>query len=247
MPYKDAETRRRYQRERYHHRKGSPVPLPPSAPPADAADAFIAWAESTLVVLTGPMRGQPFRIPEWQREYVREALADAVREAGLSVARKNGKSGLIAALALAFLCGPLNAEYWRGLVISLTGGLAKELRDAVQFTAEASGLGKSITVYRSPAPGRIEGMHGARLDILASDRATGHAVGGDLVIVDEAGLLEEGQRDLWAAVASSLSGRDGRLWASASGETGLCSVSSGSVRTARRSGSLSTRLRRTRR
>ena len=165
------------------------------------------------MVPTGPLRGQPFRIPDWQRDYAREALAAGVREAGLSVARKNGKSGLIAALALAFLCGPLNVEHWRGLVISLTGGLAKELRDAVQFTAEASGLGKAITVYRSPSPGRIEGMRGARLDILASDRATGHAVGGDLVIVDEAGLLEEAQRNLWAAVASSLSGRDGRLWA----------------------------------
>ena len=34
-------------------------------------------------------------------------------------------------------------------------------------------------------------MRGARLDILASDRATGHAVGGDLAIIDEAGLMPE--------------------------------------------------------
>ena len=147
MPYRDPSRRRVYQNARYRAKvaASAPAPLPPSVPVNDAAETFFSWAESTLIVPTGPMRGQPFRIPEWQREYVREALADGVREAGLSVARKNGKSGLIAALALAYLCGPLNAEYWRGLVVSLTGGLAKELRDAVQFTAEASGLGKSIT------------------------------------------------------------------------------------------------------
>ena len=218
MPYKDDNAKRLYQRELMRKRRaaakaGAAVAVSPSAPASNPALAFVEWAESTLIVPTGPKRGQPFRIPEWQREYVRQALADGVREAGLSVARKNGKSGLIAALALAYLAGPLNAEYWRGLVVSLTGGLAKELRDAVQFTAEASGVGKSITVYRSPAPGRIEGLRGSRLDILASDRATGHAVGGDLAIIDESGLMPEAQRALWAALASSLSGRDGRLWA----------------------------------
>ena len=212
MPKRD---RSEYMRAYRARRKAAamPAPLPPSTSPDNPAQALIEWAEATLIVPTGPLRGQPFRIPEWQRRYVREALAEGVREAGLSIARKNGKSGLVAALVLGYLVGPLNAEYWRGLVVSLTGGLAKELRDAIQFTAEASGLGDSITVFKSPTPGRIEGLRGARLDILASDKGTGHAVGGDLVVIDEAGLLAEAQRDLWAAVSSSLSGRDGRLWA----------------------------------
>ena len=213
MPYKDAETRRRYQNARNHRRKIQPVALPSPDPVSDAAETFFAWAERELKVPTGPLRGRPFIIPEWQRGYVREALADGVREAGLSIARKNGKSGIIAALLLAYLVGPLNVEYWRGLVISLTGALAKELRDAVEFTAVVSGKESALRVYKSPPPGRIEGLRGSRLDFLASDRATGHAVGGDIAIIDEAGLLEEAQRELWAAVASSLSGRDGRLLA----------------------------------
>ena len=51
------------------------------------------------------------------------------------------------------------------------------------------------------------------MTILASAQGTGHALGADLAIVDEAGLLQESQRDLWAAVMSSVSGRDGRLLA----------------------------------
>ena len=114
-------------------------------------------------------------------------------------------------LLLAYLCGPLNSPLWRGIVVSLTGALAGELRDAVIQTAEASGLDRLLTLRKSPPPGSIEGAAGSRLTILASDKATGHALGSDLAILDEAGLLPESNRDLWGAVLSSTSGRDGRM------------------------------------
>ena len=215
MPHKTPEARRAYQNARNQRKAAglAPAPLPPSVTPTDAAETFFQWAESTLIVPFGMLRGQPFKVPDWQREYIRQALAPGVREAGLSIARKNGKSGLVAALMLCYLCGPLNVELWRGLCVSLTGALAAELRSAVALTAEASGMAGKLRVLKSPPPGRIEGQRGARLDILASDRASGHAVGADIAVIDEAGLLPESERELWAAVASSLSGRDGRLLA----------------------------------
>ena len=176
---------------------------------APAGDLF-EWIEG-LRVPTGPLRGKPFKLPAWQRSYLTEALAPAVREAGLSVSRKNGKSHLIGALLLAHLVGPLNGERWRGIVVSLTGQLAVELRVAIEQLAEASGLADQIEVRRSPFPGRIVGLNGAELTILASDRATGHALGCDVAVVDEAGLLGEDRRALWAAIYSSVSGRDGRV------------------------------------
>ena len=169
------------------------------------------WATANLIVPSGPLRGQTFRVEDWQREWLVDALGPGVREAGLSVSRKNGKSGLVAALVLCYLLGPLNQAEWRGLVVSLTGQLAAELRDAITATAEASGL--FLTVKRSPPPGEITGLNGARLTCLASDKATGHAVGGDIAVVDEAGLLDESKRDLWNAIFTSVSGRDGRLLA----------------------------------
>ena len=72
---------------------------------------------------TGPLAGRPFTLGAWQRQFVIGALADGIREAGLSVARKNGKSGLVAALCLAGLCGPLNRPNWQAIVTSLTGAL----------------------------------------------------------------------------------------------------------------------------
>ena len=178
-------------------------------PVANAGEMVAEWATATLRVPSGPLRGRPFHIDGWQREWLTAALGPGVREAGLSVARKNGKSGLVAALALAYLVGPLNQPEWRGLVVSLTGHLAGELRDAIASTAEASGL--VLGVKKAPPPGEITGANGARLTILASDKATGHAVGADIAVIDEAGLLQEAHRDLWNAVYTSVSGRDGRL------------------------------------
>ena len=86
---------------------------------------------------------------------------------------------MIAALLLAYLAGPLNATLWRGIVVSLAG----ELRDAIELTATASGI-EGLKFKKHPPPGTIEGLDGAVLSILASDRATGHAVGADLAVLD---------------------------------------------------------------
>lgn len=172
----------------------------------------IDWIENTLKVPNGPLAGRPFRVEGWQREWLEGAFADGVREAGMSVARKNGKSGFIAAILLASLKGPLNRRDWRGVVASMTGFLAAELRDAMVSTAKVSGLWEGMTLFKAPPPGRIMGDNGARLDFLAADKATGHAIGADLALIDEAGLMQENQRALWNALYSSISGRDGRMW-----------------------------------
>lgn len=207
--------RAEYMRDyRARKRAESSPPMPVRADSSeDAGDVVAEWAESTLRVPTGPLRGQPYRLDSWQREWLSAALAPGIREAGLSVARKNGKSGLVAALLLCYLCGPLNAPNWRGVVVSLTGALAAELREAIRQTAEISGLSDRLTIKQSPPPGSITGQDGATLTILASDKATGHAIGADVCVIDESGLLDENRRELWAAVLSSVSGRDGRLLA----------------------------------
>ena len=190
-------------------KRGWQVSAAPRCKPGHEVSACWSWAEERLRVPTGPLRSQPFRVEPGQREFLQAVMAPAIRDAGLSVARKKGKSGLIAALLLGYLMGPLRHPQWRGVVVSLTGRLAVELRDAIQLTAEASEI--PLTVKRAPYPGCILGADGTRLDILAVDKATGHAIGADLAVIDEAGLLQENQRALWDAVFSPISGRDGRL------------------------------------
>ena len=189
-----------------------PPPVPVRIAPKKEFRALVRWMEQTLVVPTGPLAGKKFQVAGFQREWLEAALQPGVQTAGMSIARKNGKSGLIAGVLLAGLCGPLNFRHWRGVVTSMTGNLAKELRTAIMLTAEASGLEKKISMVKSPPPGIIFGEHNSQVDFLAADKASGHALGADLAIIDEAGQLQENRRDLWNALHSCISGRDGRFW-----------------------------------
>ena len=156
----------------------------------------------------GLLQGERFQLHDFQLRFLRDALAPGIREAGLCIGRKNGKSALVAILLLSYLCGPLHKPGWRGLVTSLTGGLAIELRNQIEAIAASSGL--PVEIRRAPYPGAILGPNRTRVTILAADRATGHGLGVDLAIFDELGLVPESKRGLYSAVRSSVSARDGR-------------------------------------
>ena len=161
----------------------------------------------------GLLQGERFRLHDWQLRFLRDALAPGCREAALSVSTKNGKSALVAVLLLAYLSdkGPLHRHGWRGLVVSLTGALAIELRHQVEAIAAASGL--PIEIRRAPFPGEVRGPDRCKVSILASEKASGHGLGVDLGVLDDGGLVPESKRDLYSAVRSSVSARDGRVLA----------------------------------
>ena len=188
----------------------NPVRVLPSK--SVCASDLVTWIERTLIVPTGMLEGKPFVVADFQIEWLRGAMEPGIQEAGMSIARKNGKSGFVAALLLCGLVGIWNKSQWRAVVASLTGKLAKELMDAVELTALASGLSRQLKIVKSPPPGIIYGANKSRIDFLAADKATGHAIGADLAIVDEAGLLQENKRGLWNALFSSISGRNGKFW-----------------------------------
>ena len=84
-----------------------------SAPgtPGDRAGRVIAWIEG-LTITSGAHAGRPFLLRQWQRDIIQAVYAtDAtggrvVRQALVTMGRKNGKTALAAALALAHLVGP---------------------------------------------------------------------------------------------------------------------------------------------
>ena len=46
---------------------------------------LVDWAERTLIVPTGRLAGQPFRLDGWQIDFLGDALAPGVREAAQSL------------------------------------------------------------------------------------------------------------------------------------------------------------------
>ena len=83
----------------------------------------------------------------------------------------------------------------------------------------ASGIKKTVRstqdgIYfrRQPAPGaEVGGAAGASVQVLASDRTSGHASGYDICLVDELGILHERDRALLSGLKSSTSARDGKM------------------------------------
>lgn len=74
------------------------------------------WIEENCVLPSGDMAGQPFRLMAWQREWISELFETDVRGklkhrwALLGVPKGNGKSPLVAALALYHLLGDPDEE-----------------------------------------------------------------------------------------------------------------------------------------
>jgi phage terminase large subunit-like protein len=76
------------------------------------ADKVIRFIEK-LTVPSGKGEGQPFKLEKWQKDFIRDIYEPhsedgrrVVRRAILSMARKNGKTALIACIVLAHLIGP---------------------------------------------------------------------------------------------------------------------------------------------
>lgn len=70
------------------------------------ANRNIAWIESNCRVPEGTNVGQPIVLRSWQKKIIRSIYGTPTRQAIISVARKNGKTGLSAMLLLLHLVGP---------------------------------------------------------------------------------------------------------------------------------------------
>jgi phage terminase large subunit-like protein len=97
-------------------RAAAPAPKPTKHPwesprlKNDRAGRVIAFIE-TLPITSGVFAGKKFRLREWQKRWIRKVYRTRrgkriVRTALLTMPRKNGKTQLVAALALCHLIGP---------------------------------------------------------------------------------------------------------------------------------------------
>ena len=180
----------------------------PDYPSLDPAGTLADWSKERLVVPPGhPNAGQPLDLPEFGIRFLRDALA--ARESLLCVARKNGKSAIVAVLLLGCLAGPLRRKGWRCGVVSVNKDKAAELWLQCREIAAASEL-DGLEFKKAP---RSIASESGTVDILSADRSAGHASGFDLAIIDELGLLRERDRELVAGLRSSVSARDGRFMA----------------------------------
>lgn len=174
------------------------------------ADRLIAFVES-LRITSGMHAGQPFRLRDWQKDIIRSVYAvdgggrRIVRTALLSMARKNGKSQLAAALALAHLVGP-EAES-RGQVVSAAADrnqAALIFNELVALIEREPAFADRCNIVRHAK--RIEDHEtGSVYQALSSDAHRVHGLSPSVVIADE--VAQWKGRELYDALATSQGAR----------------------------------------
>lgn len=184
----------------------------PGGNPSETAIAFL----ETLTIPEGPKAGQPLRLAEYQRRFVRGALSPDVMVGVLSIGRGNAKTALAAGLALGSVMGIWDAQPKREILLAARN--RDQAKTAFQFvTGFVQGLPEGEQELFSI-------RHGARLEVeykanggglIRVIPADGKSILGGaptLAIMDERAAWERDKGDnLENAILSGLGKRGGRV------------------------------------
>lgn len=193
-----------------HHAAKCSMAHPWEAEGLCRVDRVVAFLES-LPITSGALAGETMVVRPWQREFLEAVYSqDAnavrhVRTAVLSMARKNGKSGLAAGLALCHLAGP-EAEQ-RGQVYSAANDRAQAAILYNEMTAiieRVPWLEQRLSVRRHAK--EIEDFtNGSIYCALSADVPGKHGLSPSFVVYDELGQAKS--RDLFDALDTAMGAR----------------------------------------
>lgn len=171
-----------------------------------------------LRVTQGAGAGRPFQPLPWQRRFLRGALAPGRSRAALSVGRGNGKTTLVAAIAVAALVGPLARPRGETVIAASSFGQAR-----IAFEHTAAFMRRAIDAdpkqWRVQDSGNTASIEyrptGARVRAIGSDPRRAHGLAPLLVIADEpAQWPPSTSEQMHAALMTGLGKIDGgRMWA----------------------------------
>ena len=191
--------------------------LPWQAEGLSRVERVIAFLED-LPVTAGKKAGTPMKGRDWQRSFLESVYAEdsegnrPVRTAVLSMARKNGKTGLAAGLALCHLLGP-EAEP-RGECYAAANDrfqAGKMFAEMVAIIGQHPELEARCNIIRFRKEIEVLDGKGAGsiFAALSSDAATKLGLSPSFTVVDELGYAPK--RDLYDALDSAMGARDNPL------------------------------------
>jgi phage terminase large subunit-like protein len=169
-----------------------------SSPPAAALDEFAAFCGGLVLEDGSAMALEPF-----QRRMISDYFAGAV-ETLILIPKKNGKSTLLAALALHHLLVTPDAECV--VAAASRDQAAIMLRQARAFIRRSEALGRYMTTKQREIVSLVDE---GRIRILASDVDTADGVIPTLALVDE--LHRHKSADLYGVFRDGLGPRAGRM------------------------------------
>lgn len=173
--------------------------------PATRGSRVVEFIQKYCLVPEGVHVGKPMVLEKFQTKFIKDIYdrPHSTRRAYLSVARKNGKTGLIAGLVLAHLVGPeakLNSQIVSGALsrdqAALVFNLAAKM---VQLSPELSGIVRIV-----PSGKRLIGLPmNVEYRALSAEGKTAHGLSPILAILDEVGQVQGAQDDFIDAITTS--------------------------------------------
>lgn len=168
------------------------------------ADKVIAFIEEYLMVPDGADVGKPVKLRRWQKEIIREIYDGKTRRYVLSMARKNGKTALIAMLVLAHLIGPearRNAQIYSAAQSRDQAAIVFSL--AAKMARMSADLNANVIV-RDSAKELFSPLTGVRYRALSADATTAYGLSPVLVIHDELGQVIGERSELYDALETAM-------------------------------------------
>ena len=178
------------------------TPLPAGA--GQLAAEIIRFAEH-LKIPEGELVGEPVTLQPFQQDFIRRAFPDDrnVRNAILSVARKNGKTALIAIVVIAALRGPLFRRNGQIISAARSRDQASIVFNYARRMIEVSGIGRHFVIR--PTRREIECPEtGVIYQAVSADATTQHGKSPFLCIHDELGQVRGASDDLYGTMKTSM-------------------------------------------
>lgn len=168
-------------------------------------EKVIAFIERYCLIPSGEHVGKPIVLERFQKRFLLEVYDNpfGTRRAYLSIARKNGKTALIAAIVLAHVAGPearLNAQLVSGAQSRDQAGIVFDL--ASKMVALSEKLSRLIRIV--PSGKRLIGLaRNVEYRALSAEGKTAHGLSPVLAILDEVGQVRGPKDDFISAITTS--------------------------------------------
>lgn len=173
----------------------------------------IAFIEKYCRVPEGKHVGKPLRLDDFQKDFILAIYDNPVgtSTAYLSIARKNGKTGLIAGILLVHLVGPeavLNSQIVSGAMSREQAGIVFNLAvKMINLNPDLQAL-----VHVNPSGKRLIGTPlNVEYRALAAEGKTTHGLSPILAILDEVGQIRGPQSDFVDAITTAQGAHDAPL------------------------------------
>ena len=167
---------------------------------------LIAWL-GKLTLSGGDLDGQPFEVWPWEKRFLLGTFSQP-GNAALSIARGNGKSAFVGALAAAVVCPGAPLHGTRREVICVASSFQQARIIFEDVLAYARGLGHDLSdreLWRRQDSANMATLEfvktGARVRCVGSDPRRAHGLRPYLVLADEPAQWESGKSE---AMASAL-------------------------------------------